>query len=40
MAVRIPPWAIRLVVDTPALERAAKELDLSLDTDIEELPQL
>jgi len=40
MAVKIPPWAIRLVVDTPALERAAKELDLSLDTDIEELPQL
>ena len=40
MAVKIPPWAIRLVLDTPALERAAKELDLSLDTDIEELPQL
>ena len=40
MAVKMPPWAIRLVVDTPALERAAKELDLSLDTDIEELPQL
>jgi len=40
MTVKIPPWAIRLVVDTPALERAAKELDLSLDTDIEELPQL
>lgn len=40
MAVKIPPWAIRLVLDTPALERAAKELDLFLDTDIEELPQL
>ena len=40
MAVKMPSWAIRLVVDTPALERAAKDLDLSLDTDIEELPQL
>ena len=40
MAVKIPPWAIRLVLDTPALERAAKDLDLTLDTDIEERPQL
>ena len=40
MSVKIPPWAIRLVLDTPALEKAAKEADLSLDTDIEELPQL
>ena len=40
MAVKFPPWAIRLVLDTPALERAMKELDLTLDTDIEELPQL
>ena len=40
IAMKIPPWAIRLVLDTPALERAVKELDLSLDTDLEELPQL
>ena len=40
MAVKFPPWAIRLVLDTPALERAMKEADLTLDTDIEELPQL
>ena len=40
MAVKIPPWAIRLVLDTPALERAVQEVDLSLDSDLEELPQL
>ena len=40
MAVKIPPWAIRLVLDTPALERAMEEADLSLDTDLDELPQL
>jgi len=40
MAVKFPPWAIRLVLDTPALERAMKEADLSLDSDLEELPQL
>lgn len=40
MAIQIPPWAIRLVLDTPALERAVTEEDLILDTDIEELPQL
>jgi len=40
MAVKFPPWAIRLVLDTPALERAMDELDFSLDTDLEELPQL
>lgn len=40
MAVKFPPWAIRLVLDTPALEKAAAEADFSLDTDIEELPQL
>ena len=39
-SVKIPPWAIRLVLDTPALERAMKDVDLSLDTDLEELPQL
>ena len=40
MSVKMPPWVIRLVLDTPALEKAAKEADLTLDTDIEELPQL
>ena len=40
ISVKIPPWAIRLVLDTPALERTVKELDLTLDSDIEELPQL
>ena len=32
--------AIRLVLDALSLERTAKELDLSLDSDLEELPQL
>lgn len=40
MAVKFPPWAIRLVLDTPDLERAAQETDLTLDSDLEELPQL
>ena len=40
LSVKMPPWAIRLVLDTPALERTVKELDLSLDSDLEELPQL
>ena len=40
MAVKIPPWAIRLVLDAPNLERTVKELDLTLDSDLEELPQL
>ena len=40
MAVNFPPWAIRLVLDTPALERAMQEAELSLDSDLDELPQL
>jgi len=40
LSVKMPPWAIRLALDTPALERTVKELDLSLDSDLEELPQL
>jgi len=40
LSVKMPPWAIRLVLDTPELERTVKELDLTLDTDIEELPEL
>ena len=40
ISVAFPPWAIRLVLDSPALERTVKELDLTLDSDLEELPQL
>jgi hypothetical protein len=40
LSVNMPPWAIRLVLDTPALERTVKELDLTLGSDLEELPQL
>ena len=40
ISVKIPPWAIRMVLDTPALERAMEDVDLTLDSDIEELPQL
>ena len=40
MMFKSPPWAIRLVLDALSLERTAKELDLSLDSDLEELPQL
>lgn len=40
MLFKMPPWAIKLVLGEAALERTAKELDLSLDADLEELPQL
>ena len=40
LVVKFPPWAIRLVLDTPALECASQEADFSLDTDLDELPQL
>ena len=40
VSFKMPPWAIRMVLDALAIERTAKELDLSLDSDIEELPQL
>ena len=40
LSVKMPPWAIRLVLDSPALERTVKELDFTLDSDLEELPQL
>ena len=40
VSFKMPPWAIRLVLDALSIERTAKELDLSLDSDIEELPQL
>lgn len=40
LPVKFPPWAIRLILDEPALERAVREEDLALDSDLEELPQL
>ena len=40
ISMKMPPWAIRLVLDAPALEKACRETDLSLDTDINELPEL
>lgn len=40
LSVKMPPWAIRLVLDSPALKRTVKELDFTLDSDLEELPQL
>ena len=40
MSFKMPPWAIRLVLDEHTLDKTAKELDLSLDSDLEELPQL
>ena len=40
LSVKMPPWAIRLVLDNPALEQAVREVDLTLDSDLEELPQL
>lgn len=40
MSFKMPPWAIRLVLNDQTLERTSKELDLSLDSDLEELPQL
>ena len=38
LAVRIPPWAIRLVLEAPDLDRAAEELPEEIDLD--ELPEL
>jgi len=40
MLFKMPPWAIKLVLGEAGLERTAKELDLSLESDLEELPQL
>ncbi len=40
LSVKMPPWAIRLVLDIPDLEKTVKELDFTLDSDLEELPQL
>ena len=38
LAVRIPPWAIRLVLEAPDLDRAVEELPEEIDLD--ELPEL
>ena len=37
LSVNVPPWAIRLVLTVPELERAAAVED---ETDLDELPQL
>lgn len=41
LAVRTPPWAIRLVLELPDLERAAREaaMDLPDEIDLDELPR-
>ena len=42
MSVKIPPWAIRLVLDLPGLEKAARETAEELPDmiDLDELPAL
>ena len=40
LAVKMPPWAIRLVLDLPGLERAVREAVEADELDLEELPQL
>ena len=40
LAVKMPPWAIRLVLDLPGLERAVREAAEADEIDLEELPQL
>lgn len=42
MSIRIPPWAIRLVLDLPGLEKAVRETAEELPDliDLDELPQL
>lgn len=41
MSVKIPPWAIRLVLDEPGLERAERDTEeFSEEPDPEELPEL
>ena len=41
LSVKMPPWAIRLVLETPELEKAAREAaqDLPDEIDWEELPR-
>ena len=40
MSVHMPPWAIRLVVDLPGFERAAREEAAPDDEDRDEMPEL
>ncbi|WP_298016890.1 DUF2201 family putative metallopeptidase [uncultured Dysosmobacter sp.] len=40
MSVKMPPWAIRLVLDLPGLERAVREAAEEDLIDLDELPQL
>ena len=42
LSVKLPPWAIRLVLTVPALERARQELPTEVldELDLDELPQL
>ncbi len=39
MSIKIPPWAIRLVLELPDLERAAQETALPDEIDWDELPR-
>ena len=40
LSVRMPPWAIRLVLPVPALERAVQQAAEDDGLDLDELPQL
>ena len=40
LSMKMPPWAIRLVLDLPGLERAIRETPEMDEMDLEELPQL
>ena len=40
LAVKMPPWAIRLVLDLPGLERAVREAVEADEIDLSELPEL
>ena len=40
LSVKIPPWAIRLVLDLPGLERAVREAADLDGLEIDDLPQL
>ena len=40
LSVKMPPWAIRLVLDAPGLEKALRDADEADEIDLEEVPQL
>lgn len=40
ISYQMPPWAIRLVLDLPGLEKAVRETAEEYEMDLEELPQL